>query len=604
MDKEQADISGRGNNLSDIFWPIAAVLVTIVVFIPSSNYQFLLEWDDRHYIAGQHLEITLANIRYWLTGAIQKLYTPVTSYSLMIDHYLFGDNPVGYHLHNLLLHCGSVILLMAIMKQLRVSTAIAAATAMLWAVYPQRVPSVVWISERKDVLVVFFALASLYTYVAAAKKSRLSIASPVFLLLSLGAKPAAVGLPVLMLIYTLWHHRKRRELRLLIPPVASAVLYLVWFFYVQNNHAAIPVTAGFLQRTWIISHNIMWYLCSSFVPFQLNPVYPRVTPFSLEYLPLICGFILLLGIFCTMLFVTPGLSRKQKIYLLTSVVLCWGALFFPVSGSVSIGAVDYCDRYNYLPSIVVWTVLAMFISRQIQREWIQRKRLRRYMILAFLPVLGLYWYSNWSYMPVWSSSESLFVRAVQWRYPNPRAIENLGTTAVNRENPQLLELASEKYLALFAAGAGLPWYPEQIQRQVWLHSGLFLGAYAQFLCGNPAEAFPVFVKLQTLAQRKELKFYPDNGYLEKLWGSLAACYLRLKQPGNALKCLENQLGVLEPGSFDALFNKGLTAFIRKDYTSAEKYWQAASMLKPDDKRLIYNLSAVRKIVDEEKPRLR
>jgi len=145
----------------DAFWPMLAVIVTVIVFIPSINYRFLPEWDDSHYLASQHLKLTLDNLRYWLTGTTQGLYTPVTSYSFMIDYNLFSHNPAGCRILNLLLHCGSVLFLIVILKRLRVSPLIAAAAALLWAVYPQRIPSVVWIAERKDVLAVFFALASL-----------------------------------------------------------------------------------------------------------------------------------------------------------------------------------------------------------------------------------------------------------------------------------------------------------------------------------------------------------------------------------------------------------------------------------------------------------
>lgn len=99
-------------------------------------------------------------------------------------------------------------------------------------------------------------------------------------------------------------------------------------------------------------------LCSAFVPFQLNPVYPRISPFSIEYLSLICGFILLTGIVGAAFFKAGKPYLKLKIWLFISFALCWGALFAPVSGITEIGTIDYCDRYNYLPSIVTWVKLA------------------------------------------------------------------------------------------------------------------------------------------------------------------------------------------------------------------------------------------------------
>ena len=227
-----------------------AVIITILVFLPSINYDFLIAWDDAHYIKDTLFKITLTNMRHWLTAVTLGLYTPVSSYSLMIDYNLFGCNSTGYHLHNLLLHCGSVLFFIAIMRQLKISPIIASGIALLWAINPQRVPSVVWIAERKDVLVVFFALASFYTFMRACKKQKFSFASPLLLVLSLGAKPAAIALPAVMLIYTLCYHQKWKASKFAIPSFATIILYLSWFFYVQSSQAPIRASFDFLQKFW------------------------------------------------------------------------------------------------------------------------------------------------------------------------------------------------------------------------------------------------------------------------------------------------------------------------------------------------------------------
>ena len=590
---------------SGAFWPILAIIVTVLVFIPSINYEYLQEWDDYHYAFDSHLGMTWDNIRYWLTGSTQGLYTPVTSYSFMMDYNLFGHNPAGSRIFNLLLHCGSILFLIAIMKQLRVSTIIASAIALLWAVHPQRIPSVVWVAERKDVLVVFFALASLYTYITACKKGQYSIAAPILLLLSLGAKPAAVGLPVVMLIYTLWLHRKSKwcNVKLVIPSFVTLILYLCWFLYIQSLQkvpADYQENIALLQKTWIIIHNTMWYICSAFVPFKLNPVYPQVSPLSMEYIPLIFGFIIMIKFLCKIIFRTEKIPFKLTIYLLISFVLCWGALFLPVSGIVKIGKIDYTDRYNYLPSIVMWIMLATFIAWQSHRRWTNNKSFKKVPLMVFILVLIFYWYSSWNYMPVWSNSTNIFVKAVEWQYPNPKAIDNLGVAGINKKSPELLELASGKYLSMFAARNSLPLYPNQIKPDFWLHSGLFLGAYAAFIEGKYAKAFPIFVNLQKKAQKGALNFYPRNNYSKKLWGALASCYLYYENPQKASECLKKQLDILPPGSVEALFNKGLTAFIKKDFVSAEKYWKAANKIRPDDKKVIYNIKIVQKLQAKKK----
>ncbi|MDD5597125.1 MAG: hypothetical protein PHV82_04230 [Victivallaceae bacterium] len=588
---KQEPAAEQGKHLPDKLWLLSAVIITIAVYIPAINYDFL--WDDGYYLAAKHMEFSLANLRYWLVNTAQDLYTPVTLYSLMLDYNLFNDSAAAYHIHNLLLHCGSVIVFTAIMKKLRISVPIAAAVAVLWAVHPQRVPSLVWISERKDVLAVFFAMASFYTYLAACRKKKFSVMSPLFLILSLGAKPAAIGLVIVMPAYTFRHNRRRQEIKFLIPHIVITVLCLLCFFNIHQLGAPISSDADIPQKLWIITHNIMWYLCSGFIPFQLNPVYPRVSPPGGSCLPLVCGFIMLSLFLCLAVSMVKRFSLKLKIRFVIATGLCWGAVFAPVSGIFTIGSTDYCDRYNYLLSAIPWAMLAILL-RQTRGKWLENHVLRRLFPASFAFILCFYWYMNWSYMPVWSNCEILFFRAAQWEYPNPKAIENMGIVGIDKNNLKLIELASRKFLFLADPRNKPPFYPEQIKRNIWLHSGWFLRAYAMYLQGDRAGAFPIFVNLQKLAGKKLLSFYEPNRYEEKLFGALASCYLSLNRPREALAALASQLRALEPDSFDALFNQGLTAFIKKDFASAVKYWEAASAIRPEDKKVIYNLDAARK----------
>ena len=589
QDSRETGVDGK-KRLSDKFWIFLALIITVVVYLPGVNYDFL--WDDNFYLTEKHMEFNPANLRYWLDGTVLDLYSPVTAYSLMIDHNLFGDSLIAYHLHSLLLHCGSVLIFIAIMKKLRISVPIAAAIAILWAIHPQRVPSLVWIAERKDILVVFFALASTYAYIAAYRKKRISIMSPLFLILSLGAKPAAIGLVIVMAVYTLWHRFTWRKIKFLIPNLIATTLYFCWFAHINKLDSPVAAGVGMLQKLWVISHNIMWYSCSGFIPFQLNPVYPRVSPPDSGYLPLTCGFLVLLIAIITGLFTVKRVAMKIKIWFIIGIGLCWGAILAPVSGIYTIGMVDFADRYNYLPSAVAWVGIAI-ILRQTRSIWTM-DNVKKTIPAAFTVFVCFYWYMTWSYMPVWSSCENLVFRSVQWHYPNPKAIENMGILGVRENNQTLLETASQKFLTLANAGDELPFYPDQRRRTIWTQSGWFLKAYAMYLEGNQAGAFPIFIKLHKLAEHGQLWFYKNNNYSEKLYELLIPFYLGVKRPKEAISVLELQLKLLKPDSFEALFNRGLTAFIKDDFVTAVKCWEAASVMRPEDENLSKSLATARK----------
>lgn len=98
---------------------------------------------------------------------------PLVNLSLAMNYYFGGLNPRGYHLFNLLVHSLSALLLWAIVRRtLRLeyfqerfsSTAdwLALCTALVWAVHPLQTEAVEYITQRTELMVGYFYLATLY----------------------------------------------------------------------------------------------------------------------------------------------------------------------------------------------------------------------------------------------------------------------------------------------------------------------------------------------------------------------------------------------------------------------------------------------------------
>jgi protein O-mannosyl-transferase len=122
----------------------------------------------------------------------------------MLDCQLFGLQPWGHHLANILLHAAAVILLFLALWRLTCNLWASAFVAALFAIHPLRVESVAWIAERKDVLSgVFFAL-TLLAYARYARKNVFSLSryTTVLVLFALGlmCKPTLVTMPFVLLL--------------------------------------------------------------------------------------------------------------------------------------------------------------------------------------------------------------------------------------------------------------------------------------------------------------------------------------------------------------------------------------------------------------------
>src|SRR5262249_53799229 len=126
--------------------------------------------------------------------------------SHLIDVSLFGLNPPGHHLVNVLFHLLNANLLFWIFQRMTGAPWRSALVAALFALHPLHVESVAWISERKDVLSTFFWALTLVGYLAYVKKPTAGRYLVMAMAFGLGlmAKPMLVSLPCLLLLLDFW----------------------------------------------------------------------------------------------------------------------------------------------------------------------------------------------------------------------------------------------------------------------------------------------------------------------------------------------------------------------------------------------------------------
>ena len=96
-----------------------------------------------------------------MPGATQQYY-PLLHSAFWVEHRLWGDWTLPYHLVNILLHAAAAVMVALVLRRLAIPGAYLAAA--IFALHPVHVESVAWITEMKNTLSAVFYLGAAIAY--------------------------------------------------------------------------------------------------------------------------------------------------------------------------------------------------------------------------------------------------------------------------------------------------------------------------------------------------------------------------------------------------------------------------------------------------------
>jgi tetratricopeptide (TPR) repeat protein len=488
-------------------WLIAAFIVAAAVaaFAPALRGDFLHWDDDRNFLNNQSYRgLGWSHLRWMFTAAHMGHYIPVTWITLALDYLVWGMNPFGYHLTNVLLHAANALLVYAIARRLLALTSprmashpiptgghaswtstgvgaspvdagspatrdrslslAAAGAALLFAIHPLRVESVAWITERRDVLSGFFYLAAVLAYLRAAASGhavwrRCYAVSLVAFALALLSKSMAVSLPVVLLILDVYPLRRLRwpigpaERRVLIEKVPFVGLSLVVsavavIALAGSGNMSDLARVGVADRVAISLYSLAFYLWKSLVPLGLSPLYELPAGIDFRAWPFAVSAGVVLSI--TGLAV---LARRRW----PAVAAAWAAyvaVLLPVLGIVHNGHQIAADRYTYLATIP-WAIVIAGALRAVWRRAgggeaaasAPRGVGRTAVLAASMLGIGILFALTWTQSRHWRTTEAL------WRHAlavTPSALAHMNVGIMLDKRGQLAEAMAlhERALAL------------------------------------------------------------------------------------------------------------------------------------------------------------
>ncbi|HYA17958.1 MAG TPA: hypothetical protein VEF06_10850, partial [Bryobacteraceae bacterium] len=140
----------------------AAILLVLalIAYFPALRGGFL--WDDDRHVTAPILRSLHGLWRIWFELGATQQYYPLLHSAFWIEHRLWGDTVLGYHLANVCLHATAALLVVLIVQRLALPGAWLA--GLVFALHPVCVESVAWISEQKSTLSGVFYLAAALVY--------------------------------------------------------------------------------------------------------------------------------------------------------------------------------------------------------------------------------------------------------------------------------------------------------------------------------------------------------------------------------------------------------------------------------------------------------
>jgi protein O-mannosyl-transferase len=426
-------------------------LTTLLAYLPATHNGFV-NYDDPDYVTHNQVVqngLTWAGIQWAFTTWHASNWHPLTWLSLMLDAQLFGLNAGAFHFVNVLFHAANTALLFLLLFRLTRSLWSGAFIAALFAWHPLHVESVAWVSERKDVLSVFFALLALLSYTRYAqsrskktenRRPKTGIATStfnaqpaalnysltlLFFAFSLLAKPMFVTLPCVLLLLDFWPLQRFPDLKL----SRSTLLRLgmeKWPFFLLTailcvitclaQHAAViplqKVSLGLRLENSLVSY--VRYVFKIFWPTHLAFFYPLVAP--------TVGKLVAAAIFLGAISLCTWRTRRAHPYLLIGWLWFLGTLV-PVIGLVQVGEQAMADRYSYFPSIGIFIMVTFGVRDLMKRFKLAKAPIISVAVLILAACLAL----TEKQVRYWRNDESLFGHAVAVTKNNEVAYLNLGS---------------------------------------------------------------------------------------------------------------------------------------------------------------------------------
>jgi len=570
---------------------VLLVVATVIAYYPVYQQPFF-NFDDPVYVVNNpHITSGWSwdTISWAFTSFYQFNWHPLTWLSHALDVRLFGIKPTGHHLVNLLLHVANVFLVYLMLLRATGYAGRSAMVAGLFALHPVNVETVAWISERKNLLSMFFFLMGLGAYrwyAFAALQNAMSRPGAIvkridtrpattryalmtaFFALGLMAKPQIITFPFLLLLWDYWPLGRMayRDQEALVgslwpplPPPRSfwwLVKEKLPLFAICAASAAVTVVAQhaggavasleqypFPVRLTNAIVAYVRYLGKAVWPSHLAPFYPH--PWNAlpawQVVPALCLLIAITALV---------VLHRERRYLLVGWLWFLGTLV-PMLGLMQVGNQAMADRYAYLPFLGLFLMVSWELS-ELAAAWRVPLLLTRSLAGVVLVALML---ANDHQLGYWSNNVALWTHTLEVTDGNYIAHDNLAHAFIDQADPEDALKQFQAALAIYPSDPnallGIAMYDQQ--------TGNFPDALARY--------------------EQMAKVTPEGPPRAELFAKEGLVYLNMKDTSAAQASFAKSVA-MDPDSIPGWLGLGVVAEQTGDYQGAVEKYKKANSIQP------------------------
>ncbi len=427
----------------EIIYIAVIAFLAVGVYLNSVKGDFL--WDDAHLIVeNRHIkegvkirDIFTEDVR-GVRGARSYFYRPLQNLTFALDYGLYGLDPRGYHITNILLHVSACVLVFLLVKALFADALLSFLTGLFFAVHPAHTEAVAYISGRADPLAAVFLLAAFIFYVLSDKtqgdkdaRIRVIAAAPAtagFYILALLSRESALVFPLLIPVYHA-AFQKKIDIKRLLPVLTISAVYVI---------IRLTLLGHLLPRTQ--AHGAFWQRVPGFFAALTNYLKILIVPLGLhmdygDRVFSMAGPEAILGLFIFMFFVFLALKKRRDNRVFAFSVFWFFAALLPHANIYPVNAY-MAEHWLYLPSIGFFLLLATTVL-SLRAPLSGAKQPKLGLLRRFAPrndglaiIAGLIFIIFFGYLTVrqnhyWADPQRLYERTVRLAPHSSTAHNNL-----------------------------------------------------------------------------------------------------------------------------------------------------------------------------------